>query len=68
MRLTTLFKALERVRDEIASAEKDRGVFWGIAVDKDKFALRWQRYNRFYNALRARLLDRLSKIDRGEAA
>lgn len=63
MKTITLYKAFVRCRDEkeFAVLARDKGDC-GIAINKDRLARRWQRYNRLSQKLHARILQRLEDM------
>lgn len=62
MKTLTLFEAYkESVRwQKYYSARRKEGQ-WGIAVDTDEYALKWQRYDRLATKLGKEITKRLSR-------
>lgn len=46
MKAITYFNAYRRCVSRMSGIESRRGPGWGIAVNSDDLALRWQRYDR----------------------
>lgn len=64
MKALTIYKAYKRCEQEKrwCSSVREWGID-GIAVNRDKYALRWQRYDRLANKLDKRLLAILMAYD-----
>lgn len=55
MRLETLFRAHRAAEFHMATCVRMRGTNFGIAVEDDDYALRWQRYDRLAAKLEERI-------------
>ena len=60
METLTLFKVFEFTHEQMRSVLVNRGSSFGIMVQDDPMALKYQRYRRLANKLRDRLLARLA--------
>ena len=63
MNLTTLFSAYTKCFYEIMDARGTRGTTFGIAVDSDFWARRFQKLQRLAKRLEAKLNKALKKMD-----
>jgi hypothetical protein len=57
MKLKTLFRAYQITEAVKRVCASSAPTTWGIGVNKDKWSLRWQRYNRLSRKLEERILD-----------
>ena len=63
METITLFEAFCRAQTEKEYIRSDRGSRDGIAVEKDKLALEWQRYDRLSTKLRGKIYEQLKRAE-----
>ena len=61
MKTITLFRAYQRAASRRESINGDYHGHYGIAVNKDDIARRWQKYDRIARRLEQRILERLGE-------